>query len=74
MDLNYLKKQLPIGAETEIAKMANVSVPSVKKVLYQLKVKPEIELKVLDALAKYIKDYKEKKATALQELQAVASA
>ena len=72
MNLQEIKKQLPTGAETEIGTIAQISSTTVKKVLMGIKAKPAIELKVLNATAQYLKTYKEQKATALQELQAVA--
>ncbi|QZL00109.1 hypothetical protein K5L04_10430 [Flavobacterium psychrophilum] len=74
MDLPQIKKQLPIGADKEISKLTKISITSVRNVLNGLKTKPEIEFKVLEATTNFLKEYKDKKAIAIQELQAVANA
>ena len=72
MDIKEIKKQLPTGAGREIAKMSGVNYDTVQRFLRGVETKEN--LKLIEATAKYLKEYKDKKATAIQELQAVASA
>ncbi len=72
MNIKEIKKQLPIGAGKEIAKISGVNYDTVQRFLRGIETKEN--LKLIEVTAKYLKEYKEKKATAIQELQEVASA
>ena len=71
MDIKEIKKQLPTGAIKEIAKISGVHYATVQSFFAGKETKENIKL--LGITAKFLKDYKEKKATAIEELQAVAS-
>ncbi|OAE92112.1 hypothetical protein [Flavobacterium psychrophilum] len=72
MNITEIKKQLPTGAGREIAKMSGVNYDTVQRFLRGVETKEN--LKLIEATAKFLKDYKEQKAKAIQELQAVAKA
>lgn len=67
VDITKIKDQLPHGAQSEIAKRLNVSLPLVNKVLNG---KSE-ETNVLNGIADYLTDLKSKKAEALNRLAAL---
>lgn len=72
MDIQEIKKQLPIGALSEISKKSSINFATVQRFFKGEKTKLDIE--VMEATTKYLKEYKEAKANAIEELQAVASA
>jgi DNA-binding transcriptional regulator YhcF (GntR family) len=72
MNITEIRKQLPKGAGLEIAKMSGVNYNTVQRFLRGTETKHD--LVIMENTAKFLKDYKDKKATAIQELQAVASA
>jgi hypothetical protein len=72
MNIKELKKDLPIGAMGEIAKLSGVDSSTVQKFFNGKKTKANILL--IETTTKYLSDYKAKEKKALQELQAVASA
>jgi DNA-binding transcriptional regulator YhcF (GntR family) len=72
MNIKELKKDLPIGAMSEIAKMSGVNSATVQKFFNGEKTKANILL--IKTTTKYLGDYKAKETKALQELQAVATA
>ncbi|MGR3790433.1 hypothetical protein ACUXZJ_05915 [Flavobacterium sp. TN-1] len=72
MDIKEIRKQLPNGAGREIAKMSGVNYDTVQRFLRGVETKEN--LKLIEFTADYLKSYKEKKATAIGKLQAVASA
>ena len=71
MNIKELKKDLPIGAMTEISKMSGINMGTVQKFFEGKKTKANILL--IKTTTKYLSDYKAKESKALQELQAVAS-
>ena len=72
MDILEIKKQLPTGAGKEIAKMSGVNYDTVQRFLRGVETKENLRL--IETTTKYLKEYKEKKAKAIQELQEVAKA
>ena len=72
MNITELKKDLPIGAMSEIAKLSGVDSSTVQKFFNGKKTKANILL--IETTTKYLSDYKAKESKALQELQAVAGA
>lgn len=72
MSIQELKKDLPIGAMSEIAKLSGVNSATVQKFFNGEKTKANILL--IKTTTKFLKDYKEKENKALQELKEVASA
>lgn len=72
MNFKEIRKQLPTGAGKEIAKMSGASYDTVQRFLRGVETKQD--LVIMENTAKFLKDYKEAKAKALQELQAVAGA
>lgn len=72
MNYQELKKDLPIGAMTEISKLSGVNSTTVQRFFNGEKTK--FDIKIIQTTTQYLKDYKETKAKALQELQAVAKA
>lgn len=72
MNLQKLKKDLPIGGMSEISKLSGIHISTVHKFFEGKKTKANIFL--LETTTKYLSDYKAKESKALQELQAVASA
>ncbi|TDE01524.1 hypothetical protein [Flavobacterium sandaracinum] len=72
MEIQEIKKQLPNGAGRKIAEMANVNYDTVQRFLRGVETKSD--LAIMESTTKFLKEYKEAKATAIQELQAVASA
>lgn len=73
MSITEITKQLPTGSEKIISDKTGISYPTVRKVFLGLKVKSNSELKIINAMTELLKEYKETKRKALQELQAVAS-
>lgn len=71
MDIKEIKKQLPTGAGREIAKMCGVNYDTVQRFLRGVETKDD--LIIMENTTKFLKEFKERKATAIQELQAVAS-
>jgi hypothetical protein len=72
MNIQEIKKGLPIGAMSEIAKLSGVNSTTVQRFFNGEKTK--FDIKIIQTTTQYLKEYKEAKATAIQELQAVASA
>lgn len=72
MNIQEIKKQLPSGAIKEIASLSGVHYATVQSFLAGNQTKENLNL--MRVTAQYLKEYKEAKATAIQELQAVASA
>jgi len=72
MNYKELKKDLPIGAMTEISKLSGVNNSTVQRFFNGEKTK--FDIKIIQTTTQYLKEYKEAKATAIQELQEVASA
>lgn len=72
MNIQELKKDLPIGAMSEIAKLSGVNSATVQKFFNGEKTKANILL--IETTTKFLKDYKQKENKALQELKEVASA
>jgi DNA-binding transcriptional regulator YhcF (GntR family) len=72
MNIQEIKKQLPNGAGRKIAEMANVNYDTVQRFLRGAETKSD--LAIMESTTKFLKEYKEAKANAIQELQAVASA
>ncbi len=72
MNIKELKKDLPIGAMSEIAKLSGVNNSTVQKFFDGKKTKANILL--IQTTTKFLKDYKEKEAKAIQELKEVAGA
>lgn len=72
MDFTELKKDLPIGAMTEISKLSGVNNSTVQRFFNGEKTK--FNIKIMKATTKYLSDYKTKESKALQELKAVAGA
>ncbi|MBF7093588.1 hypothetical protein IUY40_18820 [Flavobacterium sp. ALJ2] len=70
MDIKEIRKQLPNGAGKEIAKISGVNYDTVQRFLRGVETKEN--LKLIETTTKYLKEYKEKKAKALQELKDVA--
>ncbi len=62
-----IKDQLPYGAQTEIAKIANVTVQLVNRVI-----NGEVEnLDILNAIADYYAAYKERKGSTMDRLSSL---
>lgn len=72
MNIQEIKIQLPSGAIKEIASLSGVHYATVQSFFAGNQTKEN--LKLIRITAQYLKEYKEAKATAIQELQAVASA
>lgn len=72
MDIQKIKIQLPNGAIKEIAKRSGVHYATAQSFFAGNQTKENLNL--MQVTAKYLKEYKEAKANAIQELQAVASA
>lgn len=72
MNIQEIKKQLPNGALRDIAKISGVNYATVQSFLAGNQTKENLNL--MRVTAQYLKEYKEAKANAMQELQAVASA
>ncbi len=72
MDFKELKKQLPPGAITEIAKRAGVTFSTMQRFINGIKTKNDISL--LQEITQYLKEFKDAKATAVQELEEVLRA
>lgn len=72
MNIQEIKKQLPTGAIKNIAIESGVHYATVQGFFNGKETKENVKL--IEHTAKYLKEYKEAKANAMQELQAVASA
>lgn len=72
MNIQEIKKQLPTGAVKQIASRSGVNYCTVQRFLSGEETKENLNL--MRVTAQYLKEYKEAKANAMQELQAVASA
>ena len=72
MDIKEIRNQLPLGAVKEIVKRSGVQYATVQRFFRGEETKENLNLILVTA--KYLKEYKEAKASAMQELQAVASA
>ena len=72
MNIQEIKKGLPIGAMSEISKLSGVQYATVQRFFRGEETKENLNL--MRVTAQYLKEYKEAKANAIQELQAVASA
>lgn len=72
MDIKEIRNQLPLGAVKEIVKRSGVQYATVQRFFRGEETKENLNL--MQVTAQYLKEYKEAKAHAMQELQAVASA
>lgn len=72
MDIQEVRNQLPLGAVKEIVSRSGVQYATVQRFFRGEETKENLNL--MRVTAQYLKEYKEAKATAIQELQAVASA
>lgn len=72
MNIQEIKKQLPTGAIKEISQLSGVHYATTQNFFNGKETKEN--LKLIKHTTEYLKEYKEKKANALQELQKVASA
>lgn len=72
MDIQEIKKQLPTGAIKKIAIESGVHYATAQGFFNGKETKENVKL--IEHTAKYLKEYKEAKAKAMQELQAVARA
>lgn len=72
MDIQEIKKQLPTGAIKTIAINSGVHYATVQGFFNGKETKENVKL--IEHTAKFLKQYKEAKASAIMELQAVASA
>jgi hypothetical protein len=72
MDIQEVRNQLPLGAVKEIVTRSGVQYATVQRFFRGEETKQNLNL--LRVTAQYLKEYKEAKATAIKELQAVASA
>lgn len=72
MDIKKIKKELPIGASKQIAKLSGLNISTVERFLAGYETKEH--LKLLEITTQYLKEYKERKAKLTAELQAVAGA
>lgn len=70
MNIQEIKKQLPIGGVSEIARLSGVNYATVQRFFDGAKTK--VNIKLLETTTQFLKDHKEKEAKALQELKAVA--
>lgn len=71
MDIKEIRNQLPLGAVKEIVNRSGVQYATVQRFFRGEETKENLNL--LQVTAKYLKEYKEAKSNAIQELQAVAS-
>jgi len=67
VDFKKIKKHLPHGAQTEIAKRANVSLNTVHLALNG----KSDNVDVINAIADYLEDHQAKKQTALNRLSSI---
>jgi hypothetical protein len=72
MDIQEIRNQLPLGAVKEIVKRSGINYATVQRFFRGAETKENLNL--MQVTAQYLKEYKEAKDTAMQELQAVASA
>lgn len=72
MEIKEIRNQLPLGAIKEIVKISGINYHTVQRFFRGEETKEN--LKLIGHTARYLKQYKQDKATALEELQAVASA
>lgn len=72
MEITEIKKQLPVGAGKEIAKMSGVNYDTVQRFFRGIKVKET--LKLMESTAKYLEEYKNRKKELEEKLKAVATA
>lgn len=72
MNIQEIKKQLPAGAIKVISELSGVHYATTQNFFNGKETKEN--LKLIEYTAKYLKQYKEAKANAIQALQAVASA
>lgn len=72
MNIQEVKKQLPAGAIKAISELSGVHYATTQNFFNGKETKEN--LKLIEHTTKYLKEYKEAKATAIQKLQAVASA
>lgn len=72
MNIQEIRNQLPLGAVKEIVTRSGVQYATVQRFFRGEETKENLNL--LRVTAQYLKEYKEAKANAMQELQAVASA
>ncbi|MBF7091117.1 hypothetical protein IUY40_06155 [Flavobacterium sp. ALJ2] len=72
MNIQEIKKQLPTGAIKAIAIESGIHYATVQGFFNGKQTKENVKL--IEHTAKYLKQYKEAKANAIQELQAVVSA
>jgi hypothetical protein len=72
MNIQEIRNQLPLGAVKEIVNRSGVQYATVQRFFRGEETKENLNL--IRVTAQYLKEYKEAKAIAIQELQAVASA
>ena len=72
MNRNEIKKKLPIGGMSQIAKISGINLASIQRFFKGETTKLDIE--IIKATTKYLKEYNEEKEKAIQELKEVASA
>ena len=72
MDIQEIRNQLPLGAVKEIVRRSGINYGTVQRFFRGEQTKENLNL--MQVTAQYLKEYKEAKASAMQELQAVASA
>lgn len=72
MDIKEIRNQLPLGAVKEIVTRSGVQYATVQRFFRGEETKENLNL--MRVTAQYLKEYKEAKANAIQELQAVAGA
>lgn len=72
MDIQQIRTQLPLGAVKEIVKRSGINYATVQRFFRGEETKENLNL--MQVTAQYLKEYKEAKASAIMELQAVASA
>jgi hypothetical protein len=72
MNIQEIRNQLPLGAVKEIVNRSGVQYATVQRFFRGEETKENLNL--IRVTAQYLKEYKEAKAIAIQELQAVVSA
>lgn len=71
MNIKEIREKLPIGGMTEISKLSGINLATVQRFFKGEKTK--LDIQIMEHTTKYLKDYKDKEAKAIQELKAVAS-
>ena len=73
MDIKELRKQLPHGAIQEIARRSNTSQSIVSKFFNGNLQQCRKDVKIINAAVEYLKEHKEQRRAAEEELQKVLS-